>query len=178
MADVYAVFGFLLALGIAFPGLLAAVWLLFPNKVNLSRARIQATPWRCFWLGLAVAFVLGIPIAILLALPFAPAKLIGSFILILVLTFSIVGAAGLALEMADRVQGNANGKLKSVPAFVGSAVALELAAFFPFIGWFVVIPLGIVVSLGSTTFAIFHWMPREEQAAEPAQGIVADPQGV
>jgi len=45
-------------------------------------------------------------------------------------------------------------------AFVRGAIALELAAVFPFIGWFLLIPLTIVTSLGATAFALLHWMPR------------------
>lgn len=178
MADVYAVFGYFLALGIAFPGMLTAVWLLFPTRVELSRTRLAATPGRTFWLGLAVTLIFGIPIAILFALPFAPAKLVGGIGLILVLTFSTLGAAGLAAEMAIRLRGNSDGKLRPVAAFVGSAVALELAAFFPFIGWFVVIPLGVICSLGAATFAIFRWMPREPRPSTPAKEIIPEPQSV
>jgi hypothetical protein len=43
---------------------------------------------------------------------------------------------------------------------VRGAVALELAAVFPLAGWFVVLPLAIVTSLGATVFALLHWMPR------------------
>jgi hypothetical protein len=43
---------------------------------------------------------------------------------------------------------------------VRGAVALELAAVFPLIGWVIVIPLAIVTSLGATVFALLHWMPR------------------
>ena len=51
MADVYAVFGTLLALGIAFPGLLTATWLLFPGAVGRATLRVSATPARSFFFG-------------------------------------------------------------------------------------------------------------------------------
>jgi hypothetical protein len=178
MADVYAVFGILLALGIAFPGMLTAVWLFFPRRVSYARTRLAATPWQTFWLGLFVSFVVGIPITILLASPSAPAKLIGGTTLVLVLTIATLGAAGLTLEMADRLQEKANGKLKTVPAFIGSAVALELAAFFPFIGWIVVIPLGIIISLGAATFALLRWMPRQLETVQDSPEMKREPQTV
>jgi hypothetical protein len=178
MADVYAVFGVLLALGIAFPGMLTAVWLLFPERVEHSRMRIMQTPGRCLGLGMIVAFLFGIPIIIFVILPFGPAKLIGGIILTLVLALSTLGAAGLTFGMAVRLRENSDGKINSVPAFIGSAIALELAAFFPFIGWFFVIPLGMVVSLGATTFALFQWVPREKQAPKSTQEIIAESQGL
>ena len=167
MADVYAVFGFLLALALAFPGMLTTVWLLFPTRVDISRQRLTTTPWRCFWLGIIVTFVLGTPIIIMFALPSSPAKIFGGIGLTFVLAFSTLGAAGLTANMADRFRGNANVKPKSVSAFVGSAVALELAAFFPFIGWIVVVPLGILFSLGAATFALFGWASESKRDPQP-----------
>ncbi len=41
MADVYAIFGTLLALGIAFPGMLTAWWLLFPRTVEGAQQRLS-----------------------------------------------------------------------------------------------------------------------------------------
>ncbi|NJN93776.1 MAG: hypothetical protein HC875_06645 [Anaerolineales bacterium] len=48
MADVFAVFGTLLSLGIALPGLLLAWRLLLPNHVARARQRLERTPWQCF----------------------------------------------------------------------------------------------------------------------------------
>jgi hypothetical protein len=174
MADVYAVFGFLLALGIAFPGMLTAAWLWFPRRVELSQARLTNTPWRCFWLGAAVAFLVAIPILILLALPPAPLKILGGIGLTVVLTFSTLGAAGLASKMATDLKDDSAGNLNGISAFIGSAIAMELAAFFPFIGWFIVIPLGIVISLGAATFALFQWQPKTR--SEAISEVAVEPQ--
>ena len=51
MADISAVFGILLFLGIAFPGLLTAWYLLFPATVERVRLRLDRTPWQCFFVG-------------------------------------------------------------------------------------------------------------------------------
>ena len=55
MADVYAVFGTLLALGIIFPGMLLAWSLIFPGTVGRASSRIEHTPWRSLGLGIALA---------------------------------------------------------------------------------------------------------------------------
>jgi len=75
MADVYAVFGTLLALGIAFPGLLTGSWLLFPDMVGRARIRAAGTPWRSFLLGVGAVLLTAIPVLILNALPIGIAKL-------------------------------------------------------------------------------------------------------
>lgn len=166
MADVFMIFGILLALGIMFPGMLTAWWLLFPTTVERARLRLDRTPWTCFWLGGIVIIVLAIPIAILMALPSGLTKFMGASLLTGALALAGLGAAGLAAKMAEQLTRRTGDRFSPVGAFVRGAVALELAAAFPFIGWFVVIPLATVASLGATAFALFRWMPAEDAAAD------------
>ena len=69
MADISAIFFILLIMGIAFPAMLTAWWLLFPSLVARSQIRVEKTLTRTFWLGLVIIIALTIPIVILLALP-------------------------------------------------------------------------------------------------------------
>ncbi len=170
MADISAVFGILLSLGIVLPGLLTAWRLLFPATVARARLRLEFTPWRCFWLGGVSVALLVVPIGILLALPFSPAKLAGWVLIFVGLSLASLGAAGLADKMAEQAQ-RASPALSPLGAFVRAAVALELAAAFPVIGWFVAMPLLTVTSLGATIFALLHSLPA--QARTPAYALAA-----
>ncbi len=167
MADVSAIFGILLTLGIVFPGLLTAWWLLFPATVERARLRLDHSPWSCFWLGGVITAVLVVPVVILLALPIGPAKLAGWGLIFLTLTFASLGAAGLAAKMALRLQARGENTVVSPGAFVRAAIALELAAAFPVIGWFVLIPLAIVTALGATVFALLRWVPARAPETAP-----------
>jgi hypothetical protein len=168
MADVAAIFGLLLSLGIVFPGFLTAWWLLFPAVVERARVRLEATPWQCFWLGGVTTALLVIPITVLIALPVAPAKLLGWTGIASTLALASLGAAGLVAQMSRRLQSQS--ALSPAAAFVRSAIALELAAALPFIGWLVVVPLAVVVSLGATVFALVRWLPASRRVAAPATG--------
>lgn len=159
MADISAIFGILLTLGLVFPGLLTTVWLLFPATVERARLRLAHTPWQCFWLGGVLTALISLPVAVLLALSIGPAQFLGYSLIGLALAFSALGAAGLAAKMGDHLARQSAG-LSPAGAFVRGAVALELAAFFPVIGWFILVPLAIVLSLGAAAFALLHWMPR------------------
>jgi hypothetical protein len=167
MADVSAIFGSLLSLGIVFPGMLTAWWLLFPAMVERARQRLDRTPWHCFWLGGLAAAGAVIPIVILLALPLGPARLAGWGLIFLVLALASFGAAGLAARMAAQLH-KVGGAGTPLGAFVRGAVALELAAAFPVVGWLVVIPLAVVTALGAALFAVLRWAPA--LAAPPAAG--------
>lgn len=172
MADVAAVFGTLLALGIAFPGMLTAWWLLFPNVVERAHLRVAHTPGRTFAFGLVALGVALLPPLMLLALPAGPAKLAGALMLVGLLAFSTLGAAGIAAAMGARLAAR-SGEPAGLNSFVRGAVALELAAIFPLIGWLVVIPIATVTAYGAATFALLRWAPRpapvpdEPPAASP-----------
>ena len=160
MADISAVFGILLFLGIAFPGLLTTHYLLFPATVERARLRLDRTPWLCFFVGGVITAIFAIPIVVLLAIPNGAVKFIGFAILFVGLAVAALGAAGLAAKMGERLSARSANSIAPIGAFVRGALALELAAAFPIIGWFIFIPLAIVLSLGATAFALLRWVPR------------------
>lgn len=154
MADVYAIFGTLLALGIAFPGLLTAWWLLFPNKVEKARQRFEAHPWKTLGSGVGHGILTAVPIIILFSIPFPFSKFLGAVALFGTFATASIGAAGLASLMANQLKGRTDTKISETGFFVRGAVTLELAAAFPFIGWFIFIPLCILASYGAAIHAI------------------------
>ena len=159
MADISAIFFILLILGIAFPAMLTAWWLLFPSLVARSQLRVEKTLTRTFWMGLVIVIALAIPIVILLALPFGPAKFIGWILLAASLALSSIGSAGIAAHLADRLVQHSN--VTALGGFVRGAVVLELAAFFPIVGWFFLWPLLLITAFGATAFALLNWLPRQ-----------------
>lgn len=171
MADISAVFGILILLGIGFPGLLAALWLLFPATIERSRLRLERTPWQCFWLGGVMTALAVVPIVVLLALPFSPAQFFGWTLIAAVLALSCIGFAGIAAKMAERLAQHST-HTSPAAAFVRGALALELALFFPIFGWVFILPLAIVTALGATGFALLHWMPKRVPAAESLVGAL------
>jgi hypothetical protein len=161
------IFGILLLLGIAFPGMLTAYWLLFPATVERAQHRLDTTPWKAFWMGAALLFILAIPTGILLSAG-GVGQFLGWTLVAATLTFSGIGAAGIAAKMGVLLARRSDG-ISPAAAFVRGAIALELAAVFPLVGWFIVIPLAIVASLGATAFAILRWMPRPSSALPAAR---------
>lgn len=172
MSDVYAVFGTLIGLGVAYPGMLTAWWLIFPRIVSRASERLEHTPWRCLAIGGGLAVPLGIVIAMLLAVPYGPVKFVGATLLFLSLAAASFGAAGMADLMGRRLTSKVGQSGSLLTGFVRGAVALELASAFPGIGWFLVIPLGTVAAFGAVTFAVLGWMPARKTTPviEPALG--------
>lgn len=65
MADVFAVFGTLLVVGIALPGFLLTLRLLLPKIVNRAEQRLIQTPWKNFFIGSICLVIYLIPVIIL-----------------------------------------------------------------------------------------------------------------
>lgn len=170
MADVYAVFGTLIGLGVAYPGMLTAWWLIFPRIVSRASERLEHTPWRCLAIGGGLALPLGIVIAVLLAQPHGPVQFVGSTLLVVTLAMSSLGASGLADLMGRRLTRKVGLGGSQIGGFLRGAVALELASAFPGIGWFLLVPLGTVAAFGAAAFAVLGWMPARKPtpAIEPA----------
>ena len=168
MSDVYAIFGTLLALGIAFPGMLTAFWLLFPAIVEKTETRIESAPWKSFWLGIGAAIGVGVPVVVLFNLPLGGLQFLGFMILLLALGISTFGAAGIALLMGRRIHKHSDQGLSTTKSFVLGGIALALAAAFPIVGWFLVIPASLFISFGSSLFVLFRQPEPSGQIAESA----------
>ena len=160
MADISAIFFILLLIGVAFPAMLTAWWLLFPSVVSRAQTRIEKTPWGTFWMGIIVVIAVTIPIIILLALPFGPAKFFGWVLIAVFLAFSSVGSAGIAAHLGKRLASQSN--ISALSGFIRGSIILELAAFFPALGWFFIWPIMLIMAFGATGFALLNWMPREK----------------
>lgn len=160
MADISAFFFILLILGVTFPAMLTAWWLLFPSIVSRAQARVEKTPWGTFWMGLVIVIAVTIPIIILLALHFGPAKFIGWVLIAASLALSSIGSAGIAAHLGARLTSQSN--LSALGGFIRGSVILELAAFFPVLGWFFLWPLMLIMAFGATAFALLNWKPLEK----------------
>ena len=161
MADISTIFFILLIIGIAFPAMLTTWWLLFPSLVTRAQTRVERTPWGTFWLGLVVLIAVTIPIIILLALPFGPAKFTGWILLAASLALSSIGSAGIAAHLGEQMK-KAGNTFTPLGGFIRGSIVLELAAFFPVLGWFFIWPLLLIMAFGATGFALLNWKPREK----------------
>lgn len=167
MADISAIFFILLLIGIAFPAMLAAWWLLFPSLIARAQTRVEKSLTTSFWLGLIIVIALAVPIIILFALPVGPAKSLAWILLGASFALSSIGSAGIAAHLGERMKQTGN-TYSPLNAFLRGAVVLELAAFFPVLGWlFIWIPL-LLTACGATAFALLNWMPPEKPQVSSA----------
>ena len=113
-----------------------------------------------FWLGGVATVILLPPIVILLDLPFTLAWPVGCSLFSIVVALTFLGRASLAAKRGVQLAPHASNSISPTAAFVRGTVALELAVGFPIIGWFIIIPLTFIASLGAAAFALLRWAPR------------------
>ena len=166
MADVYAIFGILVLLGVTYPAMLTTWWLLFPEKVEESRLRIIESPRRSFGLGVAFASVAAIPAVLFFTLPSQFIQVLGWIWVVIVLGVASLGATSIASDLGLRVNWKNDGAFLSLGAFLRGAVILELASAFPIIGWLLIIPAGTLVSIGAAVPSILSRRPKNEKATK------------
>lgn len=173
MADISALFFLLLIIAIAFPCMLAVWWLLFPSLIARAQTRVEQSLGGSFWLGLTIVVALTIPIIVLMALPFGPAKFLGWVLLAASLALSSIGSTGIAAHLGARLI-HAGNQFTPLNAFVRGAVILELATFFPVLGWLFIWPLALITAFGATGFALLNWMPRVKAEKDTGTHALAD----
>jgi hypothetical protein len=164
MADIYAIFGFMVLMGLSYPALLTTWWLIFPERVERARIRIIERPKRVFGMGILYGLIAAIPMVILFSLPSQFTKVLGWLWLVVLLGVASLGSAGIAAEIGLRLNWKNDGVYQSLGAYLRGAVLWELAAVFPVIGWLLIIPLGTLISIGGAVPIIL----KKKSVKEPA----------
>jgi len=153
LADVLAVAAGLAIAGAGFASLSVILAVLFPEAVTRARSRAEARPGRSLAIGGAAAVAAVLAAGAFLGAPLPPLRA-GAVITILgVFTLAVLGGAGLSAGLGRRSRGAVN--MREVAGPIGlrdmlrGALLLESAALLPLVGWFVVLPAALLLSLGA-----------------------------
>jgi hypothetical protein len=138
MADTLAIFLSVLGMLIACP----ALWLLcrglWPDLVDFSKVDCSVTLFK--------PFLVGLPLTI--------AAIFGGLALIcLFITYAGSGVAGLATVIGERLPSPVDAQCPW-KATIRGGIILELSYILPILGWFVLLPISIVIGAGATTRAL------------------------
>lgn len=147
------VLGALLGICLSVWSLMVGAALICHRRAELASRRIEGRPWRTFFIGIPVAAVLGLLAAALTASPNPLGKLLGLLVYALLVAIAASGAGGLALLVGTRVRESAAG-LSDYGALSRGATLIVLACLAPLVGWFVVTPAVLLLSVGAGFLAI------------------------
>jgi len=152
-----------LAAGASLWALLVAAALVFAKRAARAQARLETQPLKTFGGGLLVAVTAGVIGIGLVSQPSGLLKLFGWVVLLGLLALSALGGGGLALLVGARIR-ETSPRLTPFAALGRATGLLVAATWTPILGWFVVLPLGLVAALGAGVQATFA---RPRTASQP-----------
>lgn len=126
---------------------------LIPVRVQRTRQVIQAMPGRSFVIGLvnAIFFLL---LAVIMLQGGELARLLGGFILLALASLAGIGLAGVVLLLQERIYPEAGKLVSGLQPTLKTAVLLVLAGALPLIGWLVLTPILLMISLGASLMVL------------------------
>lgn len=125
--------------------LLILLVFLIPNRVERTRQVINRAPGRAFLIGFVNTLFFGV-----LATSFASSGDEGGFIALLILlalgSLALIGLSGMVVTVRERIypEMSENGLKEGLK----TAVFIIIASLTPFIGWFVLTPILLIIGLG------------------------------
>ena len=159
MADTMAIFFVVLGVMLAFPGLWLLCRGLWPDRVAAAAATCSK--------GLTKSFLVGLPItgamilaAVALSNVFGPLGNLGAIGIVcgyMLLAHS--GIAGFATCIGQRLTSPADLE-RPWKATLRGGIVLELAYLLPILGWFVILPVSIIIGCGSATLSFLKFKTR------------------
>ncbi|GIK56261.1 MAG: hypothetical protein HND44_16815 [Chloroflexi bacterium] len=156
---------FILAISaICVVALLSLLPFLLPRRVARARHAIQSAPGRAFLIGLANALFFLVIAAILLQ-GGEGGGLLAMFIVLTLLALAAIGLAGLVTLLRDRIYPHA-ADTPGMSLTVRTAVLLTLASLLPFLGWFLISPLLLLLTLGAA-LTTFVWQEGNKAKQSP-----------
>lgn len=158
IGDSFSIVAILVGLGLTTWSLIAVIAFLFPARVQIASEKASARPWASFGLGILMLVVLTIGF-ILFVSPAPGAKLLGMIVFLGALMVGVLGVAGLAQIAARRLSPNLSSMNTDPQAFLKAAGFIVTAGMLPVLGWFLFMPVVLIVSMGAGLSALLHRSP-------------------
>lgn len=172
MADTLAIFLVILGLMLALPSLWLLCRGLWPNTVTGAAHVCSDSRLRAFLLGLPITAVIVI-IAAALGNTLGPAgKITAAALVCLYLVLANTGVAGFATSVGQRLSSPADAE-RPWKATLRGGIILELTYLLPILGWFVILPVSIIIGAGAATLALLNLQNAKAASAAQANAAAA-----
>lgn len=155
----------LLIVGLCLIGFILTLAALLPSVTQRSKEALQRSPWRAFFIGLVNYIFLGGISLILLSTEIGVLGVPGFFIAAFLTAITVIGLTGLARLVGERLSQLRAQEMPVLQQIIWGTVALEFATLLPFIGWFLLTPLLLIVSFGGAALAWRHPKQVEDEVS-------------
>ena len=155
MADTLAIFFVILGLLLAFPGLWLLCRGLWPNVVAGAANRCRKGLIKPILIGAPLSAALIVFAIIVAKLPGGVGGIVSAAIICAFAMISNAGVAGFATCIGERLASPADAA-RPWKATLRGGVVLELSYLMPVLGWFVILPLSIIIGCGAATLSLIN----------------------
>jgi hypothetical protein len=155
MADTMAIFFVVLGIMLAFPGLWLLCRGLWPGRVTDAAATCGKGLVKSFLVGLPVTLAMIVLAGIFTRFLGSPGKLIAGAIVCAYLLLANTGVSGFVTCIGQRLASPGDEE-RPWKATLRGGVVLELSYLLPILGWFVILPISVIVGCGSAVLSLLN----------------------
>ena len=153
IGDVLAVTAGIGAVGVAWTAVILLFALAFPARAAAAQAKLTSAPGASFGIGLTAVLGGGLLALVCWNAPAGPVKLLAAVIAAGICLTAALGSAGAVRLLGERIDAAGTG-LSPFAGLTRAAILYVLAGFLPVLGWFVILPCALLLSVGSGAAAL------------------------
>ncbi len=161
LAQVQAAAAFVSYLILTWAGLIIAVALLVPGHADRARIQAQDHTAKSIVAGLAMLIPIAFALAMVQGAPLL--RFLGMLVIFASAGTLVLGSSGIALILSKRISGSGT-DASEFGGLLRGALVYSLGLGFPFVGWFLFLPVALITSLGAGVRALIS----ARKAATPA----------
>jgi hypothetical protein len=165
IGDIIALVSAITGMILAYPALLILLNVLFSQTTTRVADRLAHGMKWSFGVGVIVVIVGGIIISTLISAGSVP-QLLGVLLYLLLSMWGTVGNAAIARVFGQRISAMSDRQPSTLMEMASGGCVLTLSFAFPLVGWFVVMPLISVITMGAMTLNLFS--RRSSKTDDPA----------
>lgn len=163
LGDILAVIAAVMLVGASWAATILTVALAFPAKVAAAQEKLTAAPGWCAGRGLVVTAVCALAAIALSQAAAGPARLLAAVILGALGIVAAIGSAAAVRLLSGRI--DALGSPMTPFASLTRASVLYVAVgFLPIVGWAGILPVALILSVGSGVAVLFRARPKMQAA--------------
>lgn len=164
LGDILAVIAAVMLVGASWAATILTVALAFPAKVAAAQGKLTASPGWCAARGLAVTAVGALAAIALLQVAAGPARLLAAVILGGLGILAAIGSAAAVRLLSGRIDALGS-PMTPFASLTRASVLYVVVGFLPIIGQFAILPVALVLSVGSGIAVLFRAKPKAQPAA-------------
>lgn len=166
MADTMSIFFVVLGMLVAFSGLWLLCRGLWPEAVAAAAERCSRRLWSSFLAGLPITIMMVAVSSILFRVLGPVGKIAGLGVICLYMLQAHTGVAGLATAIGGRLAAP-HEEQRPWRSTLRGGVVLELAYLLPFLGWFVILPVSIIIGSGAANLGLLSRLKHALSTSDP-----------